>query len=87
VQESERAWQALGEVRYGPTQAEQKSLVFRRSIYVAEEIAEGECFTTKNLRIVRPGDGAPPYLLEQLLGRPARRAYSRGTPLSLDQLL
>jgi pseudaminic acid synthase len=87
VEESERAWQALGQVRYGPTEAEMKSKVFRRSIYVAADIAEGECFTAKNLRIVRPGHGAPPSLLEQLLGRPARRAYKRGTPLSLDQLL
>jgi N-acetylneuraminate synthase len=87
VQESERAWQSLGEVRYGPTEAERKSIQFRRSIYVASDIAEGEYFSTKNLRIVRPGNGAPPYLLEQLLGRPARRAYKRGLPLLLDQLL
>jgi len=87
VQESERAWQALGEVRYGPTEAEQRSLVFRRSIYVAANIAEGEAFTPENLRIVRPGHGAPPYLLEQLLGRKARRSYRSGTPLNLDQLL
>jgi pseudaminic acid synthase len=59
VIESERAWQALGQVRYGPTEAEQTSLVFRRSIYVAADIAEGELFTTHNIRIVRPGDGAP----------------------------
>lgn len=87
VQESERAWQALGQVRYGPTEAEQKSVLFRRSIYAAADIAIGEPFTAANIRIVRPGDGAPPHLYRQLLGRPARRAYSRGTPLSLDQLL
>ena len=87
VQESERAWESLGQVRYGPTEAEQKSLVFRRSIYAAADIAEGEAFTPENIRIVRPGHGAPPHLLDQLLGRPARRAYQRGTPLSLDQLL
>ena len=87
VVESERTWQALGGVRYGPTEAEQKSLVFRRSIYAASDIAAGDLFTEDNIRIVRPGDGAPPYLLEQLLGRSARRAFSRGTPLSLDQLL
>lgn len=87
VLEGERAWQALGQVRYGPTEAERKSLQFRRSIYVAADIAEGETFTAENLRIVRPGHGAPPHLLEQLLGRPARRSYQRGTPLSLDQLL
>lgn len=87
VEESERAWQALGEVRYGPTEVEKASLVFRRSIYVAADIAEGEIFTTENLRIVRPGHGAPPYLLEQLLGRSAKRSYQCGTPLNLDQLL
>jgi pseudaminic acid synthase len=87
VSETERAWQALGQVRYGPTEAEKKSLVFRRSIYAAADIAEGETFTEANIRIVRPGHGAPPHLFEQLLGRQARQDYSCGTPLSLDQLL
>jgi len=87
VQESERAWESLGQVRYGPTEAEQKSLVFRRSIYAAADIAEGEVFTAENIRIVRPGQGASPSLYPQLLGRKARQAYTRGTPLSLDQLL
>ena len=87
VTESERAWKALGQVRYGPTEAERKSLVFRRSIYVSADIEEGEVFSAENLRIVRPGDGAPPYLYEQLLGRKARRTYTRGTPLNFDQLL
>ncbi len=87
VTETERAWRALGKITYGPTEAEKKSLVFRRSIYVAADIAEGEFFTETNLRIVRPGDGAPPWLLEYVLGRKARKAYCLGTPLSLDQLL
>jgi N-acetylneuraminate synthase len=86
VQESVRAWQALGQVRYGPTEAERKSLVFRRSIYVAADIVAGQVFTAENLRIVRPGHGAPPHLLDQLLGRTARRSYCKGTPLSLDEL-
>ena len=87
VVESERAWLALGTVRYGPTEAESKSLIFRRSIYAAKYINEGDLFTEENIRIVRPGDGAPPHLYQQLLGRKARQAYSSGTPLSLDQLL
>lgn len=87
VVETQRAWSSLGEVRYGPTHLEQKSLVFRRSIYVAQDIAKGEIFTTSNLRIVRPGDGAPPSLLKQLLGRKSRRAYIRGTPFNIDQIL
>jgi len=87
VTETNRAWQALGEVRYGPTESEQKSLVFRRSIYVAENIAEGELFTTKNIRIVRPGNGAPPSFYKQILGLQAKRGYRAGTPFSLEKLL
>lgn len=63
VKESERAWQALGKISYGPTQDEIKSLQFRRSIYVAEDIPKGETFTAENIRIVRPGNGAPPTTL------------------------
>ena len=87
VVESKRAWQALGRVRYGPTDAERKSLVFRRSIYVAQNISQGDLFTEENIRIVRPGDGAPPHLYQQLLGKRARQNYDSGTPLSLDKLL
>ena len=87
VQETERAWQALGNICYGPTEAERKSLLFRRSIYVSSDISEGEAFSSSNLQIIRPGDGAPPHLYHQLLGRKARRAYTRGTPLNFDQLL
>ena len=86
VTETDRAWRALGRVSYGPTESEQKSLIFRRSIYVSADIREGELFTEDNLRIVRPGYGAPPWLFEQLLGHKARKDYTKGTPLSLDQL-
>jgi len=87
VKETERAWEALGQVSYGPTEAEQASLVFRRSIYASADIAPGDMFTHDNIRIVRPGNGAPPHFFTQLLGRKARQNYSCGTPLSLDQLL
>lgn len=87
VLETERAWQALGSVQYGPTSSEQKSVAFRRSIYVVEDINPGQVFTTDNLRVVRPGDGAPPHLYEVLLGRTARKNYVAGSPLSFDDLL
>ncbi len=87
VEESERAWQALGEVAYGPTEAERNSLQFRRSIYVAADIAEGEKFTAENLRIVRPGDGAPPSLMKLLIGKRAKGPFLKGEPLKLKDLL
>ena len=87
VLESERAWQALGSVTYGPTDTEKNSLIFKRSIYVAKDINEGELFTDQNIRIVRPGDGAPPYLYNQILGKVSRCVFKAGSPLTLDQLI
>lgn len=58
VIETKRAWQSLGLVTYGPSKAEEKSCVFRRSIYICKDIAEGELFDETNIRIIRPGDGA-----------------------------
>jgi pseudaminic acid synthase len=84
VQECRQAHQALGSVYYGPTQAEQKSLAFRRSIYVVRDVAAGELLTSENLRVIRPGYGLPPHLLPQVLGRPVRQALRRGTALSWD---
>ena len=82
VEESKRAWEALGEVKYGPTTAEIPSRALRRSIYVSADIAEGEFFTEKNLRIVRPGNGAPPSIFWSLLGKRANKSYTRGMPLT-----
>jgi N-acetylneuraminate synthase len=84
--ETERAWQALGRVHYGPTQGERASLVFRRSLYVTEDMRAGEVFTARNLRAIRPGYGLPPKYLEVLLGKRVNRDVARGTPASWDLL-
>jgi pseudaminic acid synthase len=84
VTETERAWQSLGCVRYGPTEAETKSLVFRRSLYIAEDMRAGEVLTRKNLRIVRPGRGLHPRYYEQLLGRSVRRDVQKGTAVAWE---
>jgi N-acetylneuraminate synthase len=82
VIETERAWQAMGQVHYGVTEAERKSLVYRRSLYVTQDMTAGEPFTVANLRAIRPGLGLAPKHAETLLGRRARQAIKRGTPLN-----
>lgn len=84
VTETERAWQSLGEVSYGPTPAEEPSLRFRRSLYVAEDMRAGEMFTTESLRVVRPGLGLPPKHYDELLGKRIVRDLPKGTPVSWD---
>jgi N-acetylneuraminate synthase len=87
VRETEAARLALGAVSYGPTKEEQGSTQFRRSLYVGEDMAEGEAFTEKNLRLVRPGLGLPPKLYPLLLGRKVRKSIPKGTPVTWDLLL
>jgi len=82
--ETERAWRALGKVMYGPTTAEMKSLVFRRSLYVAEDMEAGDVLTPDNLRIIRPGHGLAPKHYDVLLGKHVTRTVKRGTPLTWD---
>jgi pseudaminic acid synthase len=86
VVETERAWQALGEVKYGPTEKEKASLKFRRSVYVAKDIKAGEKFTKENIRIIRPGYGLEPKYLERIIGLTAKQDVKAGTPLSFDLL-
>lgn len=86
VEETERAWQALGEVRYGPTEAERKSLQFRRSLYVTTDLKPGDVLGPDNVRAIRPGLGLPPGHIDAVLGRTVSRAIARGTPLSWDLL-
>ena len=86
VLETERAWQALGSVTYGPTGAERQSTQFRRSLYVVEDIKAGDALSNQNVRAVRPGRGLPPKYLEALIGRKVNRDVRRGTPVSWDIL-
>ena len=86
VEETRRAWQALGSIHYGISESEKKSLVFRRSLYVCEDIKAGEQFTEKNVRSIRPGLGLPPKYLDIVLGKTAVKDIKRGTPLTWDPI-
>jgi N-acetylneuraminate synthase len=86
VRESERAWQAIGTVRSGPTQTERASLQFRRSIYVTRDMEAGETLSTANIRVIRPGFGLPPRFLDVVIGMQVTRPLRRGSPLTWDSL-
>ncbi|MFH2135418.1 MAG: pseudaminic acid synthase [Pseudomonadota bacterium] len=84
--ETERAWQALGHVSYGATEAENKSLQFRRSLYVVSDVKAGEVLTRENVRSIRPGLGLPTKYLEIVLGKIVKRDVKRGTAIKWDML-
>lgn len=86
VTETKTAWQALGTLQAGPSEHERGSLVFRRSLYVCQDLAAGDVLTPENLRAIRPGLGLPPKFIDQVLGRRVSRAVRRGTPMQWDLL-
>jgi len=86
VEETQRAWQALGKVHYGPTEAEKKSLVYRRSLYFVKDMSAGDVITPDCIRSIRPGYGLPPKYFDSLLGIAIRKNVKAGTPVSFDVL-
>jgi N-acetylneuraminate synthase len=87
VIETERAWQALGTVSYGPSAKEKASLAYRRSLYIGQDLKAGDVLTRDNLRIIRPGMGLPPKHFELFLGRRISRDVAKGTPVSWDMII
>jgi pseudaminic acid synthase len=75
------AEEALGQGRIGPGDHEAGSRVFRRSLFVVEEMKRGERFTGKNIRSIRPAHGLHTRHLPEVLGRCATRDIERGSPL------
>lgn len=75
---------ALGAVRYGPSAAERGSVVFRRSLWVTEDVVAGDVATRENVRALRPAGGLPPKRLAQVLGATFTKDVERGTPAADD---
>jgi pseudaminic acid synthase len=78
------AERSIGSVRYGPSAEEEKSRIFRRSLFVVEDVRSGELFSAVNVRSIRPAHGLHPRHLAEVMGRPAAQDILRGTPLRWD---
>ena len=75
---------ALGSVNYKITEKESASHVFRRSLFIVEDMKAGEIFTEKNIRSIRPGNGLHPRYLNDIYGKTVNQDIKKGTPLSWD---
>jgi N-acetylneuraminate synthase len=78
------AWEALGQVDYGLKSSEVGNALFRRSLYVVQDVAQGELLTASHIRSIRPGYGVGPKHLDRFMGKIAIRSAARGTPVSWD---
>lgn len=87
VIESSRAWEAMGDVVYGIQKEEEKSLRYKRSIYVVEDIKKGDRIDEKNTRVIRPGDGLDPKFYDMILNSKVLKDIKRGTPFKWEFIL
>lgn len=89
VQDCKSAYEAIGKATDEniPKDDEAGNLQFRRSIFVVKDIEKGEPFTSENIKIIRPGYGLNPRLIDTVLGKKAKKSIARGTPLTSDHLI
>jgi N-acetylneuraminate synthase len=86
VEESEKAWQSLGEVSYGATKSEANSTWFRRSIFITEDLKKGDILTESNTKRLRPAVGVAAKHYEGVLGKAVTSDVARGTALAWEML-
>ncbi len=79
VENIRSAEQAIGKVDYNISKSSKKNLNGRRSIYVVRPIKKGEKFTTKNIRVIRPGYGLHPKFFKKILGKISKKKLKEGT--------
>lgn len=82
VIETDRAHQALGQINYGPTEAEIASLQYRRSLYITQDMKKGDRLTPENMKSIRPGFGLSPKFYNQIMGSIVHQNLSKGTPIT-----
>lgn len=80
------AWEALGKVDYGRKSSEMGNVKFRRSLYFVRDISAGEIIGNEDIRSIRPGYGAAPKYLDQLIGKRMRCDAKAKTPVLLENI-
>jgi len=84
VSESKSAWESMGCVSFERSASEQKSLVFRRSIYFSKNMKAGEKITEDHIKSIRPSYGLPTKYFDFLIGKKVKQDVTVGTPTSFD---
>ena len=77
---------AMGKKKFYRNPSENKSKIFRRSIFVVKDIKRGEKLTKKNIRRIRPGYGLEPKFFDKVLGKKTKKSLYAGNPLKIQQI-
>ncbi len=81
-----KTYDLLGKKYFYRNKTESKSKIFRRSIFVTENIRKNEKFNKKNIRRIRPGFGLEPKFYDRIIGKKAKKNLYKGSPLKLKDI-
>ncbi len=76
----------LGKNYFFRNKNENKSKIFRRSIFTTKNIKKGEIFTKNNIKVVRPGYGLEPKYFNKILNKKSPVRILKNEPLKLSLL-
>jgi N-acetylneuraminate synthase len=86
VAQGKNAKASLGKPEWKIQDSEKESRRLRRSLYITQDVKAGDIVTELNVRAIRPGDGAKPKFLPEILGQKFNGDFPIGTPLSLNYI-
>ena len=78
------AEKSIGGIHYGVTDEEKNNRVFRRSLFVVEDVKAGQEFSEENIRSIRPGYGLAPKFIDDVIGKTAVCDIDKGTPFKWE---
>lgn len=81
VTQANHAWLAKGKVTYGGTNNEEKSKMYRRSLYISSSVSKGDILTKDNVSIIRPALGLSPKYYDAVIGKKCNKDLPKGHPL------
>ena len=80
------AYSLLGKKNFYRNKTENKSKIFRRSIFAVKDIKKGEIFSKLNIKRIRPNYGLPPVYFEKILGKKSPKNIKKENPIRYDVL-
>lgn len=86
VVETERAFLSLGQIQKGILPAEEKSVQFKRSIFISTDVKKGDILSAENLKIIRPAKGLAPKYWDEVVGKTFKSDIKAGTPLNWEDI-
>lgn len=78
---------AIGKVDYTLTEKQAKGKDFSRSLYVVEDMKDGDVITERNVRSIRPGFGMHPKHYNQILGKTVNQNVEKGSRFTIDYIV